>query len=393
MQAGRGGPERRLQMARGFRNIPLALVASGCLVAWPAVAADEARGSFGDDRYVAGDDVLLEEEVAGDALVAGGRSEVAGRVAGDAIVTGGTVDVRGEIGEDVYAAGGDVRVEATVRGNVRAAGGSVSLEPSGVVDGNATLAGGNVDVYGTIGGGLQAFGGRIRIDGKVAGDVEVASDNVRIGPDARIGGRLLYRGPGSPVVAEGAVIAGGIEKQRRAWKDLSPESGIGRVATGVMRTLWFAGVLLLGILLVAAFPNFSREAAATVRSDALASVGLGLALLIAVPVVAVVLFVTIIGIPLGFAVLLGYALLLMLGYMTGALAMGDFLLGRVRPALAKSSGWRILFLLLALVAIALLRQVPWIGEIAVFLLFLAGFGAFALRALRGYRGEATEVAP
>ena len=361
------------------------LVAAG-LAAGPSAAADEARGSFGDDRYVAGDDVMLEEDVTGDALVVGGRSEVAGRVGGDALVTGGTVDVRGEIGEDVYAAGGDVRIEATVRGNLRAAGGSVSLEPGASVAGNATLAGGNVDVYGKVGGGLQAFGGRIRLDGEVAGDVEAASDNVRVGPDARIGGKLLYRGPGMPEVAEGAVIAGGVEKQRRAWKEIRPESGIGRAAAGVMRALWFAGVLLLGVLFVALFPAFSREAATTVRSDALASVGLGLALLVAVPVVAVVLFVTIIGIPLGFAVLMGYALMLMLGYITGALALGDLLLAKAKPAESGSSGWRILFLVLALLAVALVRRIPVVGELAVFALFLAGFGAFALRALRGYRG-------
>jgi len=361
------------------------LVAVG-LAAGPALAAEEARGSFGDDRYVAGDDVMLEEDVTGDALVVGGRSEVAGRVGGDALVTGGTVDVRGEIGEDVYAAGGDVRVEATVRGNLRAAGGSVSLEPGASVAGNATLAGGNVDVYGKVGGGLQAFGGRIRLNGEVAGDVEAASDNVRVGPDARIGGKLLYRGPGMPEVAEGAVIAGGVEKQRRAWKEIRPESGIGRAAAGVMRALWFAGVLLLGVLFVALFPAFSRQAAATVRSDALASVGLGLALLVAVPVVAVVLFVTIIGIPLGFAVLLGYALMLMLGYITGALALGDLLLAKAKPAESGSPGWRILFLVLALLVVALVRRIPVVGELAVFALFLAGFGAFALRALRGYRG-------
>jgi len=361
------------------------LVATG-LAAQPAAAADEARGSFGDGRYLAGDDVLLEEDVAGDALVAGGRSEVAGRIAGDALVTGGTVDVRGEVGEDVYAAGGDVRIEARIRGDLRAAGGSVSLEPSGSVDGNATLAGGNVDVYGRVGGGLQAFGGRVRIDGEVAGDVEVASDNVRVGPGARIGGKLLYRGPGAPEVAEGAVIAGGIEKQRRAWREMSPESGMGRVAAGVMRALWFAGVLVLGALLVAVFPGFSREAAGTVGSDPLASLGLGLALLIAMPVVAVVLFVTIVGIPLGFALLLAYALLVMLGYVTGALAFGDLLLGKAKPAEADSSGWRVLFLVVALLVIALVRRIPAVGELAVFALFLAGTGAFALRILRGYRG-------
>lgn len=356
-----------------------------CLWPVPGLPADEASGSFGGDRYVAGDDVELDEEVAGDALVAGGRSRVDGRVSGDALVTGGTVEIRGDIGEDVYAAGGDVRIDAHVHGNARAAGGTVTVEPSAIIDGNATLAGGNVDVYGQIGGSLQAFGGRIRIDGQVAGDVEVVSDDIRLGPGARIDGRLTYRGPNAPEVAPGAVVAGGIDRQQRAWRDLSPESGVGRVATGVMRALWFAGVLLIGIVVVAVFPTFSREAAATVRSDPLASIGLGLALLIALPLLAAMLFITIIGIPLGFAVLLGYALVLMLGYMIGALAIGDFLLGRARPGEGESIGWRIVFLLLALVAIALLRHVPWVGELAVFVLFLAGFGAFTLRSLRRYR--------
>jgi cytoskeletal protein CcmA (bactofilin family) len=366
------------------RSVPL--LAALLLLATPARPAEESSGSFGGDRFVAGDDVTLNEQVAGDAFVAGGRSRVDGRIAGDALVTGGTVEVRGEVDDDVYAAGGDVRIEASVLGNARAAGGAVAIEPGARVAGNATLAGGNVDVYGRVDGNLQAFGGRIRIDGVVGGDVEVASKDIRIGPEARIGGRLTYRSPHPPQVAEGAVVAGGIEKQQRVWRDLGPESGIGRVVTGVVRTLWFAGVLLVGVVIIALFPDFSREAAATVRSESLASIGLGLALLIAVPVVAVVLFVTIIGIPLGFAVLLGYGLILMLGYMTGALAFGDLLLARVRPAEAGAAGWRMLFLLLALVVIALLRRVPWIGELAVFVLFLAGLGAFALRGVRRYRG-------
>jgi len=374
-------------------KLAAALLAVAGLAPQVAGAADETRGSFGDDRYVAGDDVLLEEDVAGDALVAGGRSEIAGRVGGDALATGGTVDVRGEVNEDVYAAGGDVRIEALIGGNLRAAGGSVSLEPAGRVEGNATLAGGNVDVYGRVGGGLQAFGGRIRIDGEVAGDVEAASDNVRVGPGARIGGKLVYRGPGTPEVAEGAVIAGGIEKQRRAWREISPESGFGRVVAGVMRALWFAGVLVLGVLLVAVFPGFSRESAATVHNDPVASLGVGVALLIAMPVVAVVLFVTIVGIPLGFALLLAYTMLLMLGYINGALALGDLALGKAKPEEARSSGWRILFLVLALLAVALVRRIPVIGELAVFALFLAGFGAFALRILRGYRASPAASGP
>jgi len=365
---------------------------SGLFLAWLAVsgaagAADQASGTLGDDRFIAGEDVALAERVEGDAFIAGGRSHIDGRIGGDAVATGGTVDVRGEIAQDLYAAGGDVRIEATVLGNARIAGGTVFLEPGADIAGNVTAAGGSVDQAGRIGGNLQVFGGRVRLNGAIDGDVEVASEDIRIGPDAVIRGRLSYRGPSRPQVADSAVIAGGIERSHRRWRGLGEESGFGRVLTGVLRTLWFAGVLLSGMLLVAAFPRFSREAAATVRSDTLASLGLGGALLVALPLMALMLFVTIIGIPLGFATLMGYGLLLMLGYLTAALALGDWLLERSRPTDAGHAGWRMLFLLAALVVIALLRWVPWIGDIAVFVLFLAGLGAFALRSVRGYQGE------
>lgn len=355
------------------------------LASTAALSAEPARGSYGDDRVLAGDDVLIDGRVEGDTFVAAGRSRVDGVVEGDAIVAGGTVELRGEILGNVYAAGGDVRVDASVGGRVRAAGGTVSLEPGSRIGEGATLAGGSIEVYGRVDGDLEAYGGRVRIDGEVQGDVEVASEDIRIGPDALIAGQLLYQGPNRPLVADGAVIAGGIERKRQGWSEFGPESGVARVVAGVFRTLWFAGVLLLGIAMVALFPAFTREAAATLRSDALASAGLGLALLVALPILAVVLFITIIGIPLGFTVLFGYGMLLMLGYLTGALAVGDLALSRLKPAEASATGWRIIFLAVALAALALLRHVPWIGALAVFLLFLAGLGAFTLRSMRGYR--------
>jgi cytoskeletal protein CcmA (bactofilin family) len=370
-----------------LRASSFCLIALLLAVAGVAKAGDQASGTLGSDRFLAGEDVALAETVDGDAFVAGGRSRIDGQVGGDAVATGGTVDIRGEIADDLYAAGGDVRVEAIVHGNARVAGGTVFVERGADIAGNATLAGGSVEQSGRIGGNLGVLAGRVRLDGPVDGDVEVASEDISVGPDAVIKGRLTYHSPGRPRVADGAVILGGIEKRHRGWHGMAEESGIGRVLVGVFRTLWFAGVLLTGILLVAVFPVFTREAAVMVRRETLASVGLGAALLVAVPIVALMLFVTIIGIPLGFAILMGYGLLLMLGYLTAALAIGDWLVARTRPADAEIAGWRMLFLLVALVAIALLRLLPWIGDLAVFVLFLAGLGAFALRSVRGYRGE------
>ena len=348
-------------------------------------ASDQAEAQLGDGRFLAGDDVALTEVIDGNAFVAGGRARLDGRIGGNAVVTGGVVEIRGDIDEDVLAAGGDVGIDANVRGDVRAAGGTVSIERDATIHGNATLAGGSINVSGRVDGKVRAFAGAVRLDGEIGGDAEVAAEEVYVGPQARIAGRLLYRGPNAPQVVEGAVIDGGVQRGRNVWQGVDEDGAVARAVGRVLRILWFAGVLVLGALLVLVLPRFTREAAATVRERAPASIGLGFAVLLLVPVLAVLLCVTIIGIPLAFAVLLGYGLLLMLGFLTGALFVGDSALKLARPAALESSGWRILFLLLALIVIAFVRRVPWIGDLAVFVLFLAGLGAFALRSLRGYQ--------
>lgn len=353
-----------------------------------AVAGETGPADDGSGRVIAGDDVRLGGSIDGNAIMAGGRSQIEGHVHGDVVLAGGTVDVRGKVDEGVYAAGGDVRIDARVDRDLMAAGGTVLVTRAAEVAGDATLAGGNITIDGHVGRKLRAFAASVALNGRVDGDVEVAAEHVRIGPEARIAGRLVYHSPDRPDIAPGAVIAGGVERSRRGFSGLSPESGVGLVVAGVFRAFWFAGVLLVGALLILTLPRFSREAAATVGSDALASLALGFAMLVAVPLAAIMLFITIIGIPLGIGMLFAYGLLLMLGYVTAAIFVGDGVLRRIRTVDAGSGGWRILFLLVALVLIALLRLVPWIGDLAVFVLFLAGLGAFTLRCFRGYRSTA-----
>jgi len=78
----------------------------------------------------------------------------------------------------------------------------------------------------------------------------------------------------------------------------------------------------------------------------------------------------------------------MLGYLVGALFVGDFALGRIDAAKLGSTWWRALFMVLAIVVIALVDGVPVLGPIATGMLFLAGLGAFTRRAWAGFRNDA-----
>ena len=333
---------------------------------WPALADDVAEASIGGNELRAGGQVEFDEEVRRNAFV-----------------SGGDVTVRGAVGRNLYAAGGEVRLEGSVDGDARVAGGNLSIEPEARIAGDAMLAGGSIAVDGSISGDLTAFGDRIELNGRIDGDVQLAGGRLRLGPDARVGGRVTYRSGDELVVEPGAQVAGGVRQSadERAWRRFAQGATI---IGGVTLSL---GLLLLGAILILAMPRFTREAAESIRRLPWQTIGIGLAVLVGVPVMCAILVITLIGIPLAVLLAFFYGALLVLGYLIGAVFLGDLVLRRINAAKLDSVWWRVLFLVLAIVAIAVAKLIPVVGPLACGLLFLAGLGAFSLRAWRGLRTE------
>lgn len=356
------------------------------LFCWAGLAgADEsARASLGDSRFVAGGEAVLDSPVRGNAFAAGGRVEVRESVRKSAFVSGGDVTVTGAIGRDLYAAGGNLRLEGEIEGEASVAGGTLQMSPGARIGEDASFAGGTIEIEGAVGGDLHAYGERIEINGSVGGDVELAGDDLRLGPGARISGRVVYRGGRTIDVDPAAEVAGGVAKSR---KDEEWLRKLGRGATIVGAATFLLGTLLLGAVLVLGMPRFSREAAASIRRMPWLVLGLGCAMLIGGPLAIAILVVTLVGIPLALLLAFSYVALLMLGYLIAAIFVGDQVLERVDAAKLDSVWWRALFMLLAVIVIAIVRQLPLIGEIAWWLLFLAGIGAFTMRAWQGFRND------
>jgi hypothetical protein len=351
------------------------LASSGCSV---NVNGEEAvTHELGSDHFAVGGFVNLTDPVEGDAFLAGGQVATAGEVNGDLVAAGGEVSIGGNVGDDLYAAGGNVKVDAIVTGNARVAGGDVEVGPATVIAGSATLTGGRVNFDGNSHGYLQISAGTVTIAGVVHGDTEVRSEQLVIGPETQIGGKLVYRGPSEPVVPAGAVITGGVEFHEVSHGSyMHGDHGPVREAVHwVGSALWFAGVFFVGALFVILFPGVSSRAADTIGRDPLRSLGLGLAVLVCVPFVAVVLLITIIGIPLALLLVPIYLLLMFLGWIVAALFVGQRGLAAVRGASPVTTGWRLLSLLLALVALSLVRHVPVVGGLVALLALVAGIGA------------------
>jgi cytoskeletal protein CcmA (bactofilin family) len=332
-----------------------------------------------DDRFMAGSYVRVAGPVAGDLIAAGGGVDVDAAVNSDAIVAGGTLRVAGSVGGSVYACGGHVTVDGTVGRNARVCGGRVEIGPKADIAGGVSIAGGEVQLEGAVKRYVQIAGGHVRIDGTVGGDVVVTSGSIELGPNARIGGKLRYRSREELQRDPAAQVAGGIERAGKSAQAIAhAERRVHRAAGFV----WTVGLIVAAAVLVAALPGFTTRVAATLRSRAAMSLLIGFIALVCIPVLAIVLFVTLVGIPLALLTLVAYAALLLLGHVVTGIGLGDWALARFRAGDAARTGWRIGAAVVALLAIAILARIPFLGGLVTFLVLIAGVGALLMQARR-----------
>ena len=341
---------------------------------------------LGDDVFIAGGSVIVNQPVAGDLIVAGGNIDVDEAVAGDAVAAGGKVRLGFGVGQSVYAAAGQLTISDKVGRNARVAGGQVEFGPKSEIVGNVSAVGGQVRLYGAVKGYVQIAGGRALIDGPVAGDVIATSGHVELGPHARIAGKLRYRSREVLSQDPAAQVAGGIEKmpglvglgddERRAMERARHR------AAGVLGGVWTLGLIALAGVLLAVLPGFFAAVARTLRERPGASLLLGFVFLVCVPVAAVILFITLIGAPLGAVGLACYAALLPLAYVSAAIGLGDWALRRWLPQRAATVPVRIGATAATLMALYLLSWIPGLGALVGFLALLAGLGALLLQTRR-----------
>lgn len=290
---------------------------------------------------------------------------------------GGQVEVSEPTAGSLYVAGGEVRVDAPIQGSLRAAGGDVSVEPGAQVGGSASLAGGRVVVKGPIQGDLHVGAGEVTLDGPVAGNVFVGAGSLSLGPNARIEGRLKFRG-GELNRDPGAQVAGNVVRTpARAHRH--------EVTAGERMThgwMWSLGLVAFAALLAGALPGPSQRLAQELRERPGMTALLGFLALTAIPVAALMLMVTIIGIPVAVLALVLYAGLLMVGYVWLAVVLGGLLLDRLSAETAAVTVWRIGAAVLAMILLAIAVRVPVVGGFVQFAALVVGVGMIIGAVLR-----------
>jgi cytoskeletal protein CcmA (bactofilin family) len=353
------------------------------------VRADE---TVNDDLLASGRDVRIDGRVKGDVYAFAQSVTVTGVIEGDLIAAGSQVVLDGQVDGDVRAAGATVQVNGSVGRNVSGAAQLLQLGSGGRVAGNVLGAGETVSVAGDVGGSLTGAGEKVDLQGNVGRGAELSLESLTVGPRARVGGSLTYYADHELDNIPPGVAAGGVQFVRAERDHAKAERPGARFnALGNFLSLtWLAGCAIIGVALLRLFPRFAAEFLAVLETQPLPSLGLGVLALIGTIPVAILVGITVIGLPVALLMGAGYFTGLLIGWLFLALATGSILVGLVRKGRPWHPSWAFL---LGLVVLYVLSRLPILGALVTFIGLSFGLGAFLFALYRTWRGGSEPLAP
>lgn len=240
--------------------------------------------------------------------------------------------------------------------------------PRGATAGEVVVFHGRANVAGVVYGDVVVLDGPIVIGGLVSGSVVALNGPIRLTADAQVGGDVL--GAEAVRIEPGATVKGTV-RETVGFTLQGPLAALGillgSVAIGV-------STLVLLALLLTITPRGAERVASAARTAPFASAGWGILLALGLPLVAVAAMVTIVGLPLGLAIVLAMSLLFLIGYAWAVFAIGRLMVREPRSRwLALLAGWAVA---------AAVGLVPFLNLAAWALGGMFGFGAMIVAVWR-----------
>ena len=334
-----------------------------------------------DDLVVTGGSIRIDGTVEGDLVVAGASVRIDGHIEGDVFFSGSTLTIYGTVDGNVRGWGSVLDMHGKIGRNVLYLGGSVVLESDGEIGQDIFMAGGELTIGGHVKRNLDSHNAQVTIDGSVGQDMKVDAENLILGSTAVVTGKTRYTGKNAAQVAPGAKLGSPIDFTEKTEHPEYTSSGY-----YWHRALSWGAAFIFGMILILLLGDFfAAVASGTERFE---SFGIGLLLLIAVPILSVIVCFTIVGLPVGIASFMLYMIAMYSAKTFVSVWLGQKMLGNT-----LSRGGLIGRLAVGLVVVYAVEAIPYhIGFFVGLVVASFGMGALCVATYRRMRPAAPVAA-
>jgi hypothetical protein len=394
-----------------------------------------ANETITDDLLVTATTVIIDGRVVGDVVAMAQTIEINGVIEGDLLAIGGGVVLNGTVTDDVRVAAAIVRLDpqARIGDALLGAGASIEMLSGSMMGGSLIFGGGQALLSGRIDDDVVFAGNSLLLRGIVGGNVEATVDpttaptwvsrlrvegiasppsappGLTVDREARIGGELAYTSSMPATIPADAVT--GRVRFTEEPRVTPPQPTIADWLFDVARR--FAGLFLLGLILVWLAPRILRETVGELESRPVSSLGWGVVSLLAISLAFMVVALTtvviaimlglvklsgLMGIIIAAGVIVGMALVVLTILAVAYVAQivvgfeaGRQILLRIRPSWVEQPFAPLALGLILLVALTALPAVGWFIGLATVLLGLGALWMFGRDSL--FRRTALTPAP
>lgn len=304
---------------------------------------------------------------------------------GSGFVAGNTVNINNEVDGILFGAGNFVNI-ASKSDHLFAAGNSVSINGATFNDGfvagqiievkdvNASrdlyIAGQNIKVTGTVGRNLFVAGSDVVIDGVINGNVYIDANNITINSYAKINGNLKYNDDAEMTVSKDAIIGSktSYKNSSKSYSISGKEAFLSTFVSKLLSTLvGLFNILVVAFLMALLIPCLFNKLKEITPNRLLPSFAWGLLILVSVPIVALIMMITYIGVSAGFVALAIYGILVYISSIISAYTITSMILkDKVKNTY--------LVLLIGLSCLYLIKLIPFIGGLVSFAVLCLGLG-------------------
>jgi hypothetical protein len=336
-----------------------------------AVEVEEGE-TIDDTVFLAGKTAIVAGVVQGDVFAAAERVEITGTINGNLYCGGQSVRIAGKVTGNVHAAAKNLELDAEVGGSSFLAGQTVILAEGSELSRGGYFAGQSVQSKGRVGRDLYFAAEKMELSGSVERSVRGYVETFAMSQGGSVGGHVHVTVPAADAAAidEGATVKGETiidvetREERRAF------FYFGFYLMVLVKTL---ALLVVGLVLVMLFPSLRPPAPAS-SNEALRDMGIGLLVLLATPVAALLIALTVVGIAVAIVLGMAYGLLL----YVSTLVVANFAAQRLPGPLQPSNRRAVLYTALILLLIFLVVEIPLLGPGLNFLIRIFGMGCLVV---------------
>ncbi len=332
---------------------------------WLNAQSAELSGTVEDDFFV-----VAMAPMAKDDAPPGLR--ITGTVMGDLWAVAQNMKIEGTLNRHARVLGAKtVSISGKVAKNLAVAGNALYLEETAEVGGDLLAFGRDVIADGHVRGDARITGSHVTLAGVFDRDVVVTADDITVMPGTRIGRDLRY------LMHKDLVLDSKVALGRNMIRMDPPPSPRESFSTRglLIQSALYGAALLGGLVLIGLFPGIVALSAQKLTESVWRTLILGFVVLCLMPMTAILLFVTLVGIPLSVMIACMFPVVIYFSKIPVAVCLGALAIRR-----RDKTGTLPVFAALAFGLLLMYAAVglPFPVDFALWIAFtLAGTGALA----------------